>query len=387
MVSAEQAVSSELTPFRIAIPQEELDDLQRRLESARLPGHPPGSGWDEGIEPATLERLLDRWRDGFDWRAVEARFNEDEHVTAEIDGGQVHAVVVRSERQDAIPLMLLHGWPSTFAEFMWVARGLASPESSDQPAFHVVIPSLPGFGFSGRPDEPTWSASRTAEAMVELMRRLGFSGYIASGGDIGMGVAQSMAQVDGAPMRGIHLCLGGVSQAGRRQGEESRTPAEADRKERQRTYMDRKSGYAQLQRTRPQTVAYLLTDSPVAQLAWIGEKFHEWTDPDHPVSDDDILIAASIYWFTRTGGSAARWYAQGGGPGKAPKPEITLPTGVSSWPHDIVPALREWTEQEYDLVYWADMPAGAHFPALEVPEVLTETLQSFVRALGQGARR
>ena len=373
-------VTTEVRPYTIEIPDADLEDLRRRLEHTRLPSALPDAGWQDGMDPTALEGLVDRWLHDYDWRAVERQLNRFPQIITTIDGQDIHAVVVRSERADAIPLMLVHGWPSTFAEFVKVIDQLASPRDPDTPAFHVVVPSLPGYGFSGPTNERGWNSTRVAPAFAELMRRLGFSRYVPHGADIGFHVASDMAIADPENVAAIHLNLGGVSQARKHLQEPTRTPQEAHAKERSTQYSTDKSGYAFLQSTRPQTLAYLVTDSPVAQLAWVGEKFHEWTDPDNPVSADDVLTAASIYWLTRTAGSAARFYQDGYGAKMPPRGFVTTPTGVSVWPHDIVPALRHWTEDDYNVTYWADMPAGGHFAALEVPDLLIGTLRDFARS-------
>ncbi|ALJ18824.1 epoxide hydrolase family protein [Microbacterium sp. No. 7] len=376
------AADTSLQEFRIAVSDEELDDLHRRLRSARWTEELADAAWSDGITPQAMHRLVERWLDGYDWRAVEERLNRRRQITTVIDGQRIHAVVAPSARADAIPLLLLHGWPSTFAEFEPVIDALTSPPSSDDVAFHVVVPSVPGYAFSGPTTERGWTSARIARAFAELMARLGHTGYVAHGADLGFHISSDLAVLDPAHVRAIHLNLGGVRQAGKRQHEPSASEAEADAKRRQAHYLADMSAYALLQATRPQTLSYMLIDSPIAQLAWVGEKFHEWTDPGHPVADDDVLTAASLYWFTRTGGSAARFYQSGYGEARmGRRPFVTTPTGVSVWPHDIVPALRHWTEEEYNVTYWADMPAGAHFAALETPDLLVQTLRRFAATL------
>lgn len=371
-----------LSPFTVEIPQADIDDLHRRLRAARWTEELPDASWSDGITPETMHRLVDRWVDGYDWRAVEATINRHENVRTTIDGIQLHAVHAPSTRADAVPLVLMHGWPSTFAEFLGVIDALTSPEDPADPAFHVIIPSMPGYAFSGPTHERGWTSVRMAKALAELMRRLGYSGYVPHGADLGFHVASDLAIIDPDNVRAIHLNLGGVRQAGKHQSEPSQSEAEEEAKRKQAHYMADMSAYALLQATRPQTLSYLLVDSPIAQLAWIGEKFHEWTDPNNPVSDDDILTAASLYWFTKTAGSAARFYQSGYGEQRmGARPYVDTPTGVSTWPHDIVRPLRHWTEPEYNVTYWADMPAGAHFAALETPELLVGTLRAFTRSL------
>lgn len=374
--------NGEVRPFRIGVSDDDIADLARRLASARWTDELDDADWTDGITPAAMHRLVDRWRSGYDWRAFEARVNALPQVVTHIDGVDVHAVHVRSAREDAIPLVLLHGWPSTFAEFLGVIDQLTAPEDADAPAFHVVIPSVPGFAFSGPTPDRGWTSMRIANAIAELMKRLGYTGYIPHGADLGFHISSDLAVVDAPNVRAIHLNLGGVRQAGLHQGEPDASEAQADAKRKQAHYLADMSAYALLQATRPQTLSYLLIDSPMAQLAWIAEKFHEWTDPGHPVADDDILTAASLYWFTRTAGSAARFYQSGYGVKRmGTRPFVALPTGVTVWPYDIVPALREWTEPDYNVTYWAEMPAGAHFAALETPDLFVGTLRSFAAGL------
>lgn len=374
--------SASVRDFIIDIPDDDLTDLRARLRHARWTEELPDAAWSDGITPSAMHRLVDRWQDGFDWRAVETSLNAWPQVLTTIDGQDIHAVVARSPRTDAVPLLLMHGWPSTFAEFYPVIDALVNPPSSEDPAFHVVVPSIPGYAFSGPTAERGWTADRIARAFAELMSRLDYTGYVPHGADLGFHIASELAVVDAQNVRAIHLNLGGVRQAGKHQGELSATVQEEDAKRKQADYLADKSAYALLQATRPQTLSYLLIDSPIAQLAWIAEKFHEWTDPEQPVDDDAVLTAASLYWFTRTGGSAARFYQSGYGESRmGRRPYIDKRTGVSIWPHDIVPALRHWTEPDYNVTYWAEMPAGAHFAALEVPELLVGTLRDFARTL------
>lgn len=374
--------AAELRPFRVAISEEDVEDLRDRLRRARWTEELSDAGWSDGVTPETMHRLVGRWLEDYDWTKVEASINSHPQVITTIDGLDIHALHVRSSQEDATPLLLIHGWPSTFMEFVGVIEELTEPQDASQPAFHVVIPSVPGFTFSGPTHDRGWTSVRIAHALATLMERLGYRGYIPHGADLGFHVASDLAIVDEENVRAIHLNLGGVRQAGKRQGESSATEEEAEAKRKQAHYMADMSAYALLQATRPQTLSYLLIDSPIAQLAWVAEKFHEWTDPQHPVSDDDILTVASLYWFTRTAGSAARFYQSGYGEQRmGARPFVSLPTGVSVWPHDIVPALRQWTEPDYNVTYWAEMPAGAHFAALETPELFVDTLRAFARSL------
>jgi epoxide hydrolase len=373
-------------PFRISVPQEAVDDLARRLASARLPRELDETRRSDGITVEAMRGLLDRWRGGYDWRVAEAALNRFPQVTTEVDGQTLHAVHRPSSRVDALPLVLLHGWPSTIAEFRLVIDELAEPAAG--PAFHVIAPSLPGFGFSGPLRERGWGAHRSARAIAELVRRLGYDRYLAHGGDAGYQVAAGLARVDADRVVGLHMNLGGVGLAGAHRDEPPTTDAEAAALAKWAEYVRDGSAYALLNATRPQTVAYGLADSPVGQLAWIAEKLLDWVDPAHPLPIDDVLTTASIYWFTETAASSARFYGEeytanrpkGTGPA-AERTYVDRPTAVSSFPGEIVPPVRRWAEDLYRIVRWTDQPAGGHFSALERPDLLVGALRDFAAEL------
>ena len=378
--------ANEVTPFRIEIPQSELDDLRRRLEAARWPAEIEETRRADGITTEAMRSLVDRWLHGFDWRSQEAGLNRFPQVVTEVDGQRLHAVHRPSPRADAEPLVLLHGWPSTFAEFRRVIDELAEP--ADGPAFHVIAPSLPGYGFSGPVRERGWGAHRIARAVAELVHRLGYDRYLAHGGDAGYQVAAALARVDRERVAGIHLNLGGVGLAGLHRDEPPADDVEELALRRYADYVRDKSAYALLNATRPQTVAYALADSPAGQLAWIAEKFLDWADPAHPVPADDVLTTASIYWFTRTAASSARFYQEeytaNRAPGTGPTLERTyveVPTAVAVFPGEIVPPVRRWAQERYHIVRWTELPAGGHFSALERPDLMLSALRGFAAAL------
>jgi pimeloyl-ACP methyl ester carboxylesterase len=379
--------SDSVQPFRIDIPQPELDGLRQRLAASRWPAEVAKTRAADGITVPAMQALVERWLTGFDWRAQEAELNQFPQVITEVEGQRLHAVHRPSSRPGARPLVLVHGWPSTFTEFRRVIDELAEPSQPGTPAFHVIAPSLPGYGFSGPVHERGWGARRIASAIAELMRRLGYAGYLAHGGDNGYQIASALARIDPANVAGIHLNLGGVGLAGLHRDEPPADEAERLAIERYAAFVRDKSGYALLNATRPQTIAYALTDSPIGQLAWIAEKFTDWVDPDYPVPADDILTTASIYWFTRTAASAARYYQEeftaNRPPGEAPpdRTYVDAPTAVASYPHDLVPPVRRWAEDRYNVVRWVELPAGGHFAALERPDLVIETLQGFERQL------
>jgi pimeloyl-ACP methyl ester carboxylesterase len=375
-------------PFRIAVPQEDLDDLRARLQSARWPAEITRTRPGDGITVEEMRALVDRWCDGFDWRAQESDLNRLPQVVTTVDGQRLHAVHRPSPRPDAQPLVLLHGWPSTFAEFRLVVDDLAEPAAGTDPAFHVIVPSLPGFGFSGPLREPGWGAHRAARAIADLVHRLGYDRYLAHGGDAGYQVAAALGRVDPGSVTGLHLNLGGVGLAGQHRTEAPASDAQAWALERYTDYIRSGSAYALLNATRPQTVSYGIADSPLGQLAWIAEKFRDWVDPAHPVPADDVLVTASIYWFTRTAASSARFYQEeytaNRAPGTGPALErsyVETPTAVAAFPYEIVPPIREWAEELYNVVRWVEPPAGGHFSALERPDLLLDALRGFAAQL------
>lgn len=345
----------------------------------------------DGITVPAMRALVERWLTGFDWRAQEADLNRFPQVITQVEGQRLHAVHRPSSRPDAQPLVLAHGWPSTFTEFRRVIDDLAEPPDPGLPAFHVVAPSLPGYGFSGPVRERGWGATRIAGAIAGLMRRLGYSGYLAHGGDSGYQIAAALARVDPGQVAGIHLNLGGVGLAGLHRNDQPADEAERRAIERYGAFVRDKSGYALLNATRPQTVAYALADSPIGQLAWIAEKFTDWVDPGCPLPADEILTVASIYWFTQTAASAARFYQveytanRPPGSARADRTFVETPTAVASYPHELVPPVRRWAAERYNIVRWAELQAGGHFSALERPDLVIATLRGFAQQLAGSA--
>jgi pimeloyl-ACP methyl ester carboxylesterase len=381
-------------PFKINIPQEELDDLQERLKRTRWPDELPGVGWSRGVPLDYLKQLAEYWRTSYDWRTHEAKLNEYPQFTTEIDGQNIHFVHVRSPEPDALPLVLIHSWPGSIVEFIRLIGPLADPRAyggDAADAFHVVVPSIPGFGFSTPVQETGWTSGRTARAFAELMHRLGYERYGAHGGDIGAGVAGGLSP--NAPERvvGVHVtsdpptAVSFAMFSGDPAANPGLSEAEKERVERMKqTSMDG-MGYLQIQTTRPQTLAYALTDSPVAQLAWIAEKFKEWTDPaaalpEDAVDRDQLLTNISLYWFTRTGASAAHalyesMHAQEWGE------EGPAPTGWAVFGAD--PIVRRLLDPEHKIKHWSEFERGGHFPAMEAPNLLVGDVRKFFRALRQ----
>ncbi len=371
---------SAVTPFSIAIADEEIDDLRRRLASARWPAQETVADWTQGVPTGLLRSLCTYWLDGYDWRRCEASLNALPQFRTKIDGLGIHFLHIRSPREDALPIVLTHGWPGSILEFMKVIGPLTDPAAHgvpDAPAFHVVIPSLPGYGFSDAPTDTGWGVEKIADAWIELMRRLGYDRFVAQGGDWGSAVTTAIAMAAPPELLGIHLNMPLVFP------EESDmadlTPAEAEAVARMGHYQQWDSGYAKLQGTRPQTIGYALADSPIGQAAWIYEKFQAWTDnqgaPEDALTRDEMLDTIMLYWLTNSGGSSARLYWESAGAFKAQR--LNLPVGVSLFAHEIFRPSRRWAERSYpQLIHWNELPVGGHFAAFEQPEIFAAELRA-----------
>lgn len=357
-----------IQPFRIDIPQADLDDLADRLARTRWPNEVADAGLDYGFPLARLKELAEYWRTGYDWRAHEAELNELPHFTTEIDGQNIHFVHVRSADPDALALVLTHGWPGSFLEFL----DLIEPLSPD---FHLVIPSIPGYGFSGPTHDRGWSSDRIARAWAELMRRLGYERYGAQGGDFGSGISTALGAVAPEQVVGVHvnyLPTRPDPDAGVELSEQDEA-----RLEKVKRLMANRPPYQALQAATPQTIGYALTDSPVGQLAWIAERFAQWTDPRTPVSDDRMLTDISLYWLTATAASSARLHHDAGR-GNTP---CRVPLGVAVLPQDITQSVRPLAERLYDIRHWSEFNRGGHFAAMEVPELLAADIREFFLGL------
>lgn len=379
-------------PFAGSTSEAELHDLRARLARARLPeaetvpGTATGRGrWAQGVPLDDLVELVEYWRTGYDWRAFEARLNRIGQFRTCIDGLWIHFLHRRSPRPDAVPLVLTHGWPGSVAEFVHIVEELADPAEMGAPAFHVVAPSLPGFGFSDKPSSTGWGVEKIATAWVDLMGRLGYSRFLAHGGDWGGVVTGALGGLFPDQVIGIHTTLAqapaGVTMAGL-------SPAERRWAEDTRDFWLLRAAYAKQQATRPQTIGYSLVDSPVGLLAWILDKFAEWTDttdsPFELISQDRILDDVTLYWLTATGASAARIYAEshGGINTIDPTLRVEVPAAISTYPQDIEKCPRPWAEQRYtQIVRWATPPRGGHFPSLEVPEAFIADVQEGLAAV------
>ena len=402
------ATDETVTDFRIAIPDADLDDLHARLAAARWPNQIGGTGWDRGVPLEHLRALAERWA-ALDWRATEARLNEVPQVTTVVDGLRLHAYHARSPEPDAMPLILTHGYPSDPVEFLSLVGPLTDPRAhggDPADAFHVVLPSLPGFGFSAPVTEPGWDLARSARAVAELMRRLGYERYGAHGADMGSGLSGLLGMVDAGHLAGVHVASdveGAIAMSdGYVPVDTSRlTDAQRERYDAVRARLAEAKGYLAIQSTKPQTLGYALTDSPVGQLAWIAEKFEAWTDqqnlrPGAAYDVDLLLTIVSLYWFTRSGASAAHaiyenshplpgaaspW--EGGDEGGEDNPWDGAPAFPTGWAvfgglDDIVPTLYN---ADGAIGHWSQFDEGGHFPAIETPDLLVGDLRTFFRGL------
>jgi microsomal epoxide hydrolase len=370
--------------FRIDIPQAELDDLRDRLGRTRWPDQLPGVGWDYGIALDDVRELAEYWRTGYDWRVHERRLNSFPQFTTEIDGQVVHFLHVRSASPGAMPLIMTHGWPGSVVEFMEIIGPLTDPGAHGADpgdAFHMVVPSIPGFGFSGPTRERGWNVTRVARAWDSLMGRLGYQRYGAQGGDWGSAISRELGVIVPERMIGVHLNMLSPYVSGDLPADLS--DSDRARVERLRRFRLAGSGYSAIQSTRPQTVGYGLTDSPAGQLGWIAEKFGEWTDGGLSAVDrDQMLTNISVYWLTRTAGSSARLYYEAArSRASGPPAPSTAPTGVAVFPEEIAAPVRRLAEQTNNIVHWSEFDRGGHFAAMEEPDLLIGDVREFFRPL------
>lgn len=377
-------------PFRIELPESELEDLGQRLERTRWPDELPDTGWDYGVPQAYLRELVAYWRSSYDWRAVEARLNAIPQFVARIDGQRLHFLHVRSREPRALPLLLLHGWPGSVAEFLDVIGPLSDPaayggDAAD--AFHLVVPSLPGFGFSGPTTEKGWNAARAARAFAELMRRLGYQRYGAQGGDLGALIAPELGHVDTDHLAGVHLNAASVGFIPFGEVDASElatfTALERARLERLSRFLSPAgNAYFQIHATRPQMIGYPLTDSPVGQLAWALDRMADWTHGpiDRALSREQIITNVMMYWTTKTAASAARLYYENMHAGAAwGRPPSPTPVGVAAFAEDV--AIRRYGERANNLTHWTDFEEGGHFAAMEAPNLLIGDIRTFFRTV------
>ena len=380
-------------PFKITIPDEAIDDLNRRLSSTRLPNQLEGVSWEYGTELGALSDLIAYWREGFDWRAQEAKLNSFDQFMVTVEGANIHTIHQRSANLDAIPLLLVHGWPGSIAEFHKLIGPLTDPETHGgdiADSYHVIAPSLPGFGFSQAPTEPGMNPERIALLLAGLMQTLGYERYAIAGGDWGAVINSHHANHFPERLIGLHsnMILAGPPED--KTQRENVTASEAELRETRGDYMRGELAYQQIQATKPQSLGYALNDSPAGLAAWILEKFHGWTDMpqgaggnlDDYFSKDELLTNISIYWFSESITSSMRiYYENRAVPQIKPTGYINVPTGVALFPAEIYITPRAWAEAAYDIRHWAQLEKGGHFAALEQTQIYLDELNTFFRLL------
>ena len=388
--AAQNGDPAAIRPFTIHVADATLADLRARLTNARI-AEPLQDGWALGMDVRYLQDLVAYWRNRFDWRAQERRLNQLEQFTTEIDGITIHFIHRKSKEPRAFPLLITHGWPGSFVEFTKIIDPLTDPVAHGgraDDAFDVVMPSIPGFAFSGKPREPGFGPTRIAAIEAKLMARLGYQKYGAQGGDWGSIISTEVARGDAPHVAGLHLNMcranppPGDPMAGLTDGERARL-------ELRDAFQAEETAYQQIQGTKPQTIGIALNDSPVGLAAWIVEKFRTWCDcggnPDTVFTRDELLTNVMLYWVTQTAGSSARIYyetrhiaASTGAPAAG---RIEVPTACADFPKEIIWAPRRWLEARYNITRWTVMPRGGHFAALEQPALLVDDLRAFFRQL------
>ncbi len=376
-------MADEIQPFRIEASDAELEELKRRLRATRWPDREPVDDWSQGIPLAYVQEVCEYWAEKYDWRAREERLNAFPQFRTNVDGLGIHFMHVRSLHQDAIPLVMTHGWPGSVVEFHKVIGPLTDPTAHGgeaRDAFHVVCPSLPGYGFSDKPQETGWGIERIAAAWAQLMARLGYDRYLAQGGDWGAMVTTAIGYQDPEHCAGIHLNM--VVAPPDPETMNDLTEQEQGSLASLKHYQDWDSGYSKQQSTRPQTVGYGLVDSPAGQAAWILEKFWSWTDcdghPENVLTRDELLDNVMLYWLPGAAASSARLYWQSF-TGRATD-EVPVPTGCSIFPKEIMRASRRWADKRYrNIVHWNELEKGGHFAAFEQPETFVDEVRTCFR--------
>ena len=373
-------MSEEIRPFKIHVDDSELEDLKRRLRVTRWPDAQTVGDWGQGIPLDYVQKVCDYWAHEYDWRKTEARLNALPQFQTDLDGVSIHFLHIRSRHDDALPLVLTHGWPGSIIEFLKIIPALTDPtahggQASD--AFHVVCPSLPGYGFSGKPKQSGWTVEKIARAWSELMLRLGYQRYYAQGGDWGAVVTTAIALQDTEHCHGVHLNMPVVRPDPATMS--SLTQEEKDGLAGMQHYQDWDSGYSKQQSTRPQSLGYGLADSPAGQAAWILEKFWAWTDcngnPENALTRDEMLDDVMLYWLPNAAASSARLYWESFN--KINYDPVRIPVGCSVFPKEIFRVSRRWAQKRYpNLVYWNQLDKGGHFAAFEQPELFVRELRA-----------
>ena len=375
---------SEITPFTINIPEEQITDLQNRINNTRWAEEECVNDWSQGIPLTYVREVADYWANQYDWRKSERYLNTFDHYQTNINDLDIHFIHQKSPHPNAYPLVITHGWPGSIIEFHKVIQPLVNPTKHGgkaEDAFHVICPSLPGYGFSGKPTVSGWGVEKIAQTWDQLMIRLGYGNYGAQGGDWGAAVTTQIGRNVGH-CDGIHINM----PIGRPTPESLQDPTDEEKSalEGLTYYQEWDSGYSKQQSTRPQTLGYGLVDSPVGQMAWIIEKFWSWMDcdghPENTLTRDELLDNVMLYWLTASGASSARLYWEsfgsfGGGD------KVEIPTGVASFPKEIIRSPRRWCEQSYNITHWTTMPKGGHFGAFEQPELFVNDLRTFFKTI------
>lgn len=373
-------MSDTINPYPFAFPKAALDDLRERLKRTRWPEKETVDDWSQGAPLARMQALCDYWRTDYDWRSCEARLNALNPSMTRIDGLDIHFLHLRSPEPDALPLVLTHGWPGSVVEFLKAAPLLADPRANGgnpEDAFHVVLPTLPGFGLSGKPAEPGWTPERIARAWVRLMQRMGYDRFVAQGGDWGYAVTNALGAIGAPVVQAVHFNMFPIYKTMK-----ARDAQEQHALKRLQDFADNEIGYQLEQTQSPQTIGYALTDSPAGQAAWFYEKYEQWTDhdgdPEHVLSRDEMLDNITLYWLTATAASSARIYWQSMRSFK--EHPIALPVGYSQFPRDIHQASKRWVEARYPtLVYYNELPKGGHFAAWEQPDIFADEVRKSFR--------
>jgi pimeloyl-ACP methyl ester carboxylesterase len=376
-----------IKPFTIAIPDHEIDSLHRRLDQTRWPDQ-IGDPWLYGTDIGYLKQLCGYWRSGFDWRIQQANLNQFSQFTTSLGEHELHFIHQRSSHAHAEPLLITHGWPGSISEFVKIIKPLTQPEQyggDPRDAFHVICPSIPGYGFSKAPVRPGFQPRACAALFMQLMEQLGYPRYFAQGGDVGAAVTTWLGALAERQLKGIHLNLV-FTRPPKENPMEGVSAIEAQQLTERQAYMSNEIGYQHIQGTKPQTLGYGLNDSPVGLAAWITEKFHKWTqhDGNHEtvVSKDELLTDISIYWFTQSITSSIRMYYESRRYDGAPFPErVEVPTAVANFPGELFLPPKVWVERQFNLVRWSHPKRGGHFAALESPDLLVDDIRDAFRPL------
>lgn len=387
---AKVAASSGIEPYEINVPDAVLEDLRERLGRTRFPDQLEGAEWDYGTELSYLQELCEYWLKDYDWRAQERALNRFGHYRTQIDDLGIHFIHQRSKEKNAFPLVITHGWPGSIFEFMKIIDPLVDPVAHGgraEDAFHVVCPSMPGYGFSDAPRKPGFGSKQVAETVAKLMAKLGYDAYGAQGGDWGAMISTWLGLLDADHVRGIHLNMV-IAQPPKGTPAEmikGLTPEEVRRLGEAQQFMKNETGYQAIQSTKPQSLGYGLNDSPSGLAAWIVEKFRTWSDCDGVVENkftkDELLTNIMIYWVTESITSSTRLYYEGMGDWALTAGRIEVPTGCALFPVELTRPPRQWVEKSYNVTHWTEMPSGGHFAAMEEPELLVEDVRAFFRGL------